>query len=90
MVVTGHFCWPCPGTVGGACATWGTAVGMACVRPCGKMRSRQPVVNFFVGLLSVVDGGGGPGRHGGWCSNHVFSGPSLRGYSHILLDCFDF
>jgi len=48
-----------------------------------------PVVGIFVGLLSAVEGRSGPGVQGGWRRNRIFSWPSLRGYSHILLDFFD-
>jgi len=49
----------------------------------------SPIVGVFVGLLSAVEWRNGPGRHGGWHRNHILSWPSLRGYSHILLEPFD-
>jgi len=39
VVATGHFCWPWPGAMDGACAICGTAVGTTWVRTRGKVRS---------------------------------------------------
>ena len=47
------------------------------------------LVGIFVGLLWVVEGRSGPGGHGRWRSNCIFTQPSLHGYSHILLKSFD-
>jgi len=49
-----------------------------------------PIVGVFVGVLLAIEGrSGGPGGHGGWRRNRIFSRPSLCGYGHILLESID-